>query len=82
MMAFLWSGSLIFYGWGADHLGRLGPSLGWSLWNAILIITTFVCGLLTDEWRGAARTDLGTLLVGIAVLIVATIILGLGGAGA
>jgi L-rhamnose-H+ transport protein len=82
MMAVLWTGSVIVYGWGANNLGRLGPSLGWSLWNAILIITTFVCGLLTHEWKGATSSALRMLLVGIAVLIVATILLGLGGAGA
>jgi L-rhamnose-H+ transport protein len=82
MMAVLWTVSLIVYGWGADDLGRLGPALGWSLWNAILIVTTFVCGVLTYEWKGASRKALRMLLVGIAMLIVATILLGMGGAGA
>jgi L-rhamnose-H+ transport protein len=82
MMAVLWTGSLIVYGWGANNLGRLGPSLGWSLWNAILIITTFVCGLLTGEWKGVTGTALRMLLVGIVILIGATVLLGLGGAGA
>jgi L-rhamnose-H+ transport protein len=81
MMAVLWTGSLIVYGWGANKLGRLGPSLGWSLWNAILILTTFVCGLLTHEWRGASGRALRLLLAGITILIVATVLLGLGGAG-
>jgi L-rhamnose-H+ transport protein len=81
-MAVLWTGSLIVYGWGADNLGRLGPALGWSLWNAILIITTFVCGLLTHEWKHVAGPPLRMLFGGIAILIVATILLGLGGAGA
>jgi L-rhamnose-H+ transport protein len=72
---------VIVYGWGASKLGRLGPSLGWSLWNAILIITTLVCGFLTHEWAGANRRSLRMLLAGVALLIVATILLGLGGAG-
>ena len=53
------------HGAAVDRLGRasmagarriwvhLGPTLGWSLWNAILIVTTMVCGVLTDEWDGA-----------------------------
>jgi L-rhamnose-H+ transport protein len=81
VMAVLWTGSVILYGWGADRLGRLGPSLGWSLWNALLIITTVVCGLLTHEWDGAKGRPLKLLLVGIALLIVATVVLGFGGAG-
>lgn len=82
VMAGLWTGSVVIYGWGANGLGRLGPSLGWSLWNAILIITTVVCGLLTHEWDGARGRPLHLLLIGIAVLIAGTILLGLGGAGA
>ena len=82
VMAILWTGSVILYGWGANDLGRLGPSLGWSLWNAILIITTVICGLLTHEWRGVRGRPFTLLLAGTAVLILSTVILGLGGAGA
>jgi L-rhamnose-H+ transport protein len=81
-MAGLWTGSLILYGWGADLLGRLGPSLGWSLWNALLITTTFVCGLLTGEWKSASPRSMRMLTTGIGILIVAMLILGFGGAGA
>ena len=81
IMSVLWTGSVIIYGWGATHMGRLGPSLGWSLWNAILIITTVVCGLLTREWEGIRGPPLHLLFVGIIVLIVATVMLGLGGPG-
>ncbi|HEY1800903.1 MAG TPA: L-rhamnose/proton symporter RhaT [Terriglobales bacterium] len=82
MMAVLWTVSLFVYGWGANDLGRLGPALGWSLWNAILILTTFACGWLTHEWKGAPRNAVRLLLVGIVLLLGATVLLGLGGAGA
>jgi L-rhamnose-H+ transport protein len=82
MMAILWTVSLFVYGWGANNLGRLGPALGWSLWNAILILTTFACGWLTNEWKGSPRNAIRLLLGGIALLIVATVLLGMGGAGA
>jgi L-rhamnose-H+ transport protein len=81
VMSILWTGSVILYGWGADRLGRLGPSLGWSLWNAILIITTVVCGFLTHEWDGVKGRALKLLLIGIALLMVGTVVLGMGGAG-
>jgi L-rhamnose-H+ transport protein len=81
VMSILFTGSVIIYGWGASKLGRLGPSLGWSLWNAILIITTLVCGFLTREWAGSNRRALRMLLAGVALLIVATFLLGWGGAG-
>jgi L-rhamnose-H+ transport protein len=81
LMAVLWTGSTIIYGWGANALGRLGPSLGWSFYNAILIITTVVCGLLTHEWDEAKGLPLRMLLIGIALLVSATLLLGMGGAG-
>lgn len=81
IMAGLWTGSIILYGRGANNLGPLGPSLGWSLWNAILIITTVACGLLTREWNGARGRPLRLLLIGIGILLAATALLGLGGAG-
>jgi len=81
-MAVLWTGSVIVYGWGADLMGRLGPSLGWSLWNAFLMLTTLICGLLTREWAGASANSLRWLIAGIAVLILGAALLGVGGAGA
>jgi L-rhamnose-H+ transport protein len=78
VMGILWTGSVILYGWGANYLGRLGPSLGWSLWNAILIATTFVCGLLTHEWDGVRGRPLRLLFAGIGLLIVGMFALGLG----
>jgi len=82
VMAALWTGSVIIYGWGADLMGRLGPSLGWSLWNAFLILTTLICGLLTREWAGASASSLRWLTSGIAILILGAALLGMGGAGA
>jgi L-rhamnose-H+ transport protein len=81
VMAGLWTGSVVVYGWGANHLGRLGPSLGWSLWNAVLIITTLICGLLTREWQSATGRPLHLLMWGILLLIIAAVVLGMGGAG-
>lgn len=80
-MAGMWTGSVLVYSWGADRLGQLGPSLGWSLFNVILIITTVACGLLAKEWAGVRGRPLHLLLWSIAALILATVLLGLGGAG-
>jgi L-rhamnose-H+ transport protein len=78
VMGILWTGSVIVYGWGANYLDRLGPSLGWSLWNAILIATSFVCGILTHEWDGARGRPLHLLIAGIALLIAGMFVLGMG----
>lgn len=80
-MSVLWTGSVIVYGWGANYLGRLGPSLGWSLWNVFLIITTVICGLMTREWEGVTGRARRLLFIGIGFLLAATLLLGMGGAG-
>lgn len=77
-MALLWTGSVVVYGWGANALGRLGATLGWSLWNAILITTTVLCGLLTGEWRGVSGRPLAWLWAGILILIAGMFVLGAG----
>ena len=78
VMAILWTGSVVVYGWGANALGHLGPTLGWSLWNAILIAATFTCGLLTHEWDGVRGRPIRLLTAGIAVLIAGMFVLGAG----
>jgi L-rhamnose-H+ transport protein len=77
-MAILWTGSVIVYGWGANALGKLGPTLGWSIWNSILITTTVLCGLLTHEWDGVRGDPLKWLWSGVTVLIVGMFVLGFG----
>jgi L-rhamnose-H+ transport protein len=78
IMALLWTGSVVVYGWGANALGRLGSTLGWSLWNAILIGTTVACGLLTNEWKGIRGRPIRWLAWGIVVLVAGMFVLGIG----
>lgn len=81
LMAGLWTGSVMIYGWGAAGLGRPGPSLDWSLWDAVMIMTTVVCGLLTHEWDGVQGLPIHVPLLGIGALILASVLLGIGGVG-
>jgi len=64
--------------WGGNGLGKLGPTVGWSLWNSILITTTVACGLATGEWRGVHGTPVRMLWASVVVLIVGMCILGAG----
>ncbi len=77
-MAAMWTGSVILYGWGANSLGKLGATVGWSLWNSILITTTVLCGLATGEWRGAHGPPVRMLWASVLVLIVGMLVLGAG----
>ena len=77
-MALLSTGSVVVYGWGANALGRLGPTSGWSLWDAILIATTVGCGLATGQWRDVHGRPPRYLAAGIAVLIAGMFVPGMG----
>jgi L-rhamnose-H+ transport protein len=78
VMGVLWTGSVILYGWGARLLGPLGPTVGWSLWNAVMIVTTVACGLATHEWKGINGRPFHLLLAGIAILVGGMCVLGMG----
>jgi L-rhamnose-H+ transport protein len=76
LMGILWMSGFAFYGAGARTLGKLGPSLGWSILMSTMVLVANVSGLLTGEWDAAPRQSKRQLFLGILVLLVA--IAGLG----
>jgi L-rhamnose-H+ transport protein len=76
LMSVLWTGSVFVYGWGAARLGALGPTLGWSLWNAVMIASTVVWGIGCGEWQGVAGRPRYLLYGAANVLGVGMVILG------
>lgn len=81
-MATLWLGGVLLYGVAGDRMGRLGPSLGWAVWNAVIVLTSTICGLAVGEWRTAKRRSITALWAGVAILILSIGLLGAAGAGA
>jgi L-rhamnose-H+ transport protein len=77
-MASMWTYSVVFYGTGAELLGSVGPTLGWTLWNSVLTATTLAFGWVLGEWRGVRRDALAWLVAGAAVLLVGSIVVGWG----
>jgi L-rhamnose-H+ transport protein len=60
---------------GLDDLVNLGGAvLGWPVYAASMIIVGNVIGLLRGEWKGSDRITYLLLGIGLAVLVVATII--------
>jgi L-rhamnose-H+ transport protein len=70
-MGVLWFGGMIVYGAGALQLGAIGPSVGWAVLMALIVVVANVWGLLTGEWRGTGSKPISTMAVGLAVLLVA-----------
>lgn len=80
IMGLLWMGGTTIYGVGANHLGTSGAAYGWPLYMTAMIITGNIWGLLTGEWAKARAAPMALNAVGVAVLILAIFVIGLGGA--
>ena len=73
----LWYFQFFFYGMGATQMGKYDFA-SWTLHMAFIIITSNAIGLLTNEWKGCSKRIIGYVLTGIAVLLLSTIIVGIG----
>jgi L-rhamnose-H+ transport protein len=79
LMGTLWMGGMAAYGAGALAMGRLGPSIGWVVFMSSMILVANICGAATGEWKGASRKALNLMAAGLAVLILAIAVVGVGG---
>jgi L-rhamnose-H+ transport protein len=78
VMGTLWFLAMIPYGMGAYYLGRLGTSVGWAISIAASLIVANIFGFMTGEWKNAPRDAIRVLFAGLAILIAAMAVLGLG----
>jgi L-rhamnose-H+ transport protein len=75
MMGLLWGGSIFVYGAAVPRLGALGPAIGWPLSLAIGLLVANAVGLSLGEWKHAPASSRGWLYSGIAVLLIAVVVL-------
>lgn len=75
LMGLLWGGSIFVYGAAAPRLGSLGTSIGWPLSLAVGLLLANVLGIALGEWRQAPARAKGWMGSGIAVLLVAIVLL-------
>lgn len=75
VMGLFWFGSTLLYGIGAGMLGNLGTVLGWPVFMSLIVITASILGLLTGEWKGSGARPVQIMYGGIAVLILAIVVL-------
>ncbi len=81
LMGLLCFGSFLVYGFGASALGPLGGIVGWPLFMSMSLITSNSLGALSGEWRGAPRQAVRLSIGGIAMLILAIVVIAVGGEG-
>lgn len=75
LMAIIWISGITIYGSSTVYLGKLGPSIGWPIFMACLIISSNVWGLLLGEWRVGGRA-LKTMFAGLAILVLSVFVVG------
>lgn len=78
LMGVLCFGSFVVYGMGAIALGPLGAIVGWPLLMSMSLMTANAWGYFTGEWQGASRRSYLYSLAGVAVLIVAIVVISFG----
>jgi len=75
LMALLWGGSIFVYGAAVPRLGKLGTAIGWPLSLATGLLLANAIGIALGEWRQAPRRAKTWMYSGIAVLLLAIVVL-------
>jgi len=66
------------YGMGAYFLGTLGTTVGWAVNIASSLLVANFFGFFIGEWKAAPKVSIRTLYLGLAILIIAIIVLAKG----
>jgi L-rhamnose-H+ transport protein len=77
-MGVLWTSGILLYGWGASLLGSLGPSVGWPVFQAMIVVTSSVIGFAMGEWKNAEARLVRVAGIGLAMLVAAIVLLSIG----
>ncbi|MEY3898676.1 MAG: hypothetical protein RLZZ214_4198 [Verrucomicrobiota bacterium] len=72
-----WYFQFFFYTMGETQMGEFGFA-SWTLHMASIIIFSTMWGWIFHEWKGSSKKAHGLIATGIAVLIISTIIIGIG----
>lgn len=74
----MWYLQFFFYAWGAANIAERLSYVNWMLHMSLYVLCGSVVGLGLGEWRGVRRRALIQLLTGIAIIIAAANLVGLG----
>ena len=74
----IWYLQFFFYGMGTTQLGEEFGFSSWTVHMAFIIVFSNLWGIRFKEWKGVSRSTMLTVWVGIGVLILSTMVIGLG----
>lgn len=72
-----WYLQFMFYGMGTTKMGKYDFS-SWTIHMAFIIVFSNMWALLQREWAGCSRRTLRTIITGIGVVLISTIVIGAG----
>lgn len=72
IMGVFWFGSTLMYG---IAVRPLGTSVAWPIFMSLIVIVASIWGVLTGEWKGTGKQPLQIMYGGVAVLILAIMVL-------
>jgi len=73
----IWYGQFFFYGMGTTKMGEYDFS-SWTIHMAFIIVFSNLWGMYFKEWKGVGAQTRRTVWLGIAVLILSTVVIGVG----
>jgi len=73
----IWYFQFMFYGMGTTKMGEYDFS-SWSIHMAFIIVFSNIWGLIFNEWKGSSRKTLTLVITGICVLVLSTVVIGIG----
>ncbi len=72
-----WYFQFMFYGMGTTKMGAYDFA-SWSIHMAFIIIFSNMWGLILKEWKGSSHKTLRIIVLGLIILVLSTMIIGLG----
>jgi L-rhamnose-H+ transport protein len=72
-----WYFQFFFYTMGETQMGKFGFA-SWTLHMASIIIFSTMWGWIFKEWKGSSKKAMNLVVTGIGILILSTIIIGIG----
>ena len=68
IMGTVWIAGVLLYGLGSFRMGALGTVLGWPFFTSLMVLSAYVLGLFTGEWRGASLRSRVWMNAGVAII--------------
>ena len=79
LMAVIWLSGLLLYGAGVTLAGRFGSSAGFTLFLTMSVLSSTALGVFAGEWKSTSQRTRGLLALGVSAMVLAVVVLNLGG---